>query len=54
VAVGRRKDRRGEILGLLALQTGVALANARISDGLRTNLDRLSRLGRAGSFLTHP
>jgi signal transduction histidine kinase len=36
------------VLGLVASQTGVALANAQIYDGLRTNLDRLSRLMKVG------
>jgi signal transduction histidine kinase len=41
-----------EVLGLLASQTGVALANAQIYDGLRTNLDRLSRLMKVGTAIS--
>ncbi len=41
-----------EVLGLLASQTGVALANAQIYDGLRTNLDRLSRLMKIGTAIS--
>ena len=33
-----------EVLNLLASQVGVALANARLYEGLRTNLNRLTRL----------
>ncbi len=41
-----------EVLGLLASQTGVALANAQTYDGLRTNLDRLSRLMKVGTAIS--
>ncbi len=41
-----------EVLGLLASQTGVALSNAQIYDGLRTNLDRLSRLMKIGTAIS--
>lgn len=41
-----------EVLGLLASQTGVALANAQIYDGLRTSLDRLSRLMKVGTAIS--
>jgi len=41
-----------EVLSLLASQVGVALANAQIYDGLRTNLDRLSRLMRIGAAIS--
>lgn len=41
-----------EILSLLASQVGVALANAQLYDGLRTNLDRLSRLMRIGTAIS--
>jgi signal transduction histidine kinase len=40
------------VLSLLASQVGVALANAQIYDGLRTNLDRLSRLMRIGAAIS--
>ena len=40
------------VLGLLASQAGVALANAQIYDGLRTNLDRLSRLMKVGTAIS--
>jgi signal transduction histidine kinase len=41
-----------EVLSLLASQVGVALANSQIYDGLRTNLDRLSRLMRIGAAIS--
>jgi signal transduction histidine kinase len=41
-----------EVLSLLASQVGIALANAQIYDGLRTNLDRLSRLMRIGAAIS--
>lgn len=41
-----------EVLLLLASQMGVALANAQLYDGLRTNLDRLSRLLRIGTAIS--
>lgn len=41
-----------EVLSLLASQVGVALANAQIYDGLRTNLDRLSRLMKVGTAIS--
>ncbi len=41
-----------EVLGLLASQAGVALANTQIYDGLRTNLDRLSRLMKVGTAIS--
>lgn len=40
------------VLTLLASQAGVALANAQIYDGLRTNLDRLSRLMKVGTAIS--
>ena len=41
-----------EVLILLASQVAVALANAQIYDGLRTNLDRLSRFMRIGAAIS--
>jgi len=41
-----------ETLLLLAPQLGVALANARIYDGLRTSVDRLSRLMKVGAAIS--
>jgi len=40
------------VLSLLASQVGVALANAQIYEGLRTNLDRLSRLMKIGAAIS--
>jgi signal transduction histidine kinase len=45
---GRFTPEDEEVLNLLAAQAGVALANAQLYDGLRTNLDRLSRLMKVG------
>jgi len=41
-----------ELLEVLAAQVGVALANVQIYDGLRTNLDRLSRLMKVGAAIS--
>lgn len=41
-----------ETLLLLAPQLGVALANARLYDGLRTSVDRLSRLMKVGAAIS--
>jgi len=41
-----------ETLLLLAPQLGVALANARLYDGLRTGVDRLSRLMKVGAAIS--
>ena len=41
-----------EVLSLLATQIGVAMANAQIYDGLRTSLDRLSRLMKIGAAIS--
>lgn len=41
-----------EVLSLLASQMGIALANAQLYDGLRTNLDRLSRLMKVGAAIS--
>ena len=41
-----------EVLVLLASQVGVALTNAQLHDGLRTNLDRLSRLMKIGAAIS--
>jgi signal transduction histidine kinase len=49
---GRFTDEDGELLRLLAGQAGIALANVQIYDGLRTNLDRLSRLMKVGAAIS--
>ncbi|MFI5338371.1 MAG: GAF domain-containing protein [Candidatus Methylomirabilales bacterium] len=41
-----------EVLLLLATQLGVALANAQLYEGLRTNLDRVSRLMKVGAAIS--
>jgi signal transduction histidine kinase len=41
-----------EVLTLLAGQAGIALANAQVYDGLRTTLDRLSRLMKVGAAIS--
>ena len=41
-----------EVLSLLASQIGIALANAQLYDGLRTSLDRLSRLVKVGAAIS--
>jgi signal transduction histidine kinase len=41
-----------EILSLLAGQIGIAMANAQIYEGLRTSLDRLSRLMKVGAAIS--
>jgi signal transduction histidine kinase len=41
-----------EVLALLAGQAGIALANAQLYDGLRTTLDRLSRLMKVGAAIS--
>ncbi len=41
-----------DALSLLASQIGIALANAQIYDGLRTSLDRLSRLMKIGAAIS--
>ncbi len=41
-----------EVLSLLATQMGIAMANAQIYDGLRTSLDRLSRLMKIGAAIS--
>jgi signal transduction histidine kinase len=41
-----------EILSLLAAQIGVALANAQVYEGLRTSLDRLTRLMKVGAAIS--
>ena len=48
--VSRRRTRR--CLSLLATQIGIAMANAQIYDGLRTSLDRLSRLMKVGAAIS--
>lgn len=49
---GRFTAEDEEVLTLLAGQTGIALANAQIYDGLRTTLDRLSRLMKVGAAIS--
>ena len=46
--VGSFSTEDEEVLSLLASQVGVALANARLYMGLRTNLNRLTRLMKVG------
>jgi signal transduction histidine kinase len=46
--VGRFSTEDEEVLSLLASQVGVALANAHLYMGLRTNLNRLTRLMKVG------
>ncbi len=41
-----------EVLSLLAAQIGIAMANAQLYDGLRTSLDRLSRLMKIGAAIS--
>jgi signal transduction histidine kinase len=41
-----------EVLSLLATQIGIAMANAQLYDGLRTSLDRLSRLMKIGAAIS--
>jgi len=41
-----------EVLSLLANQIGIAMTNAQIYDGLRTSLDRLSRLMQVGAAIS--
>ncbi|MBI2561478.1 MAG: GAF domain-containing protein, partial [candidate division NC10 bacterium] len=41
-----------ELLSLLASQVGIALANAQLYEGLRTTLDRLSRLMKVGAAIS--
>jgi signal transduction histidine kinase len=41
-----------EVLRLLATQVGVALTNAQLYDGLRTNVDRLSRLMKVAAAIS--
>ncbi len=41
-----------EVLSLLATQVGIAMANAQLYDGLRTSLDRLSRLMKIGAAIS--
>jgi signal transduction histidine kinase len=41
-----------DALSLLASQIGIALANAQLYDGLRTSLDRLSRLMKIGAAIS--
>ena len=41
-----------EVLSLLATQIGIAMTNAQIYDGLRTSLDRLSRLMKVGAAIS--
>jgi signal transduction histidine kinase len=41
-----------EVLSLLASQIGIAMANAQLYDGLRTSLDRLSRLMKIGAAIS--
>jgi signal transduction histidine kinase len=41
-----------EVLSLLAAQIGIAMANAQLYDGLRTSLDRLSRLMKVGAAIS--
>ena len=41
-----------EVLSLLAVQIGIAMANAQLYDGLRTSLDRLSRLMKIGAAIS--
>lgn len=41
-----------EVLSLLAAQIGIAMANAQLYEGLRTSLDRLSRLMKVGAAIS--
>lgn len=41
-----------EVLSLLAAQIGIAMANAQLYEGLRTSLDRLSRLMKIGAAIS--